>query len=390
MAEGTAASQWAHAPPTSAPPVRQASKDSTTSSNPRGARGAAKRRSRGGRKQSNANATGPSPATDAPTTSPVQTTAPAPTSETAKSPDPPRMKLIDRLSMAPETPPAPTASVKSDTPAQTESKGARQRRDRANSRRKTPASKPNQAPSVSHQPAEKEPELAGSHTAKDAPPHADHGLSPAPNDTNDLTDKFKTLNLPSAPTTPRPYTPSAIDWAGETEDGSLPDLDDWGVHPVKPASPENPATSKEEGDKVNGLASEDKPGNPGTGGSSTGSAPLHTDNKPSRNKRRDSKAREPTKNNLTVPNRDGTNGNSSSRPATPSSAGLASPSLRGRRRQESARAPSRASTVNDPPHITVTPNPNAPSAENPADNQKPSPTSATGLGLGLDLSETEP
>ncbi|KAF8605398.1 hypothetical protein BDV93DRAFT_605344 [Ceratobasidium sp. AG-I] len=389
MPEGTEASVWAHPVPASVPPVRQASKDSATGGKPRGGRGGGGRRSRGGRKQSTAGAT--QPATDSPSTpAPSQAPAATPTPDAPKSSDPPRKKLIERMTLTPDVPAAaPVAPTAVNTPAQPDSRPAKSRpqKGRSDSHRKGPPAKVNTAPETQQQPAEKEePKSAGSHEIKDAPPHIGPELAPVPSAVSALVDKVQTLTLPSHPTTPRPYTPSAIDWAVETEDGSLPDLDDWGVHPVKPTSPGDAATNKEESGKADGIANTKSTdlgnGTPAITASAT--VPPHAETKGNAGRRRE--PREQGRNNLSVPARNGTNGHSSSRPVTPSSAGFApSPTLRGKRRLEPART-SRASAVNDPPHITVTPNPNTPTAFNPDDKSQ----DKSAGGLGLDLSETEP
>ncbi|CCO27615.1 hypothetical protein BN14_01600 [Rhizoctonia solani AG-1 IB] len=267
--------------------------------------------------------------------------------------------------MAPDAPASPVAQTSAGGTAKTDSPDSKSQanrrgnrnRERAGSKKKGPPAKVNTAAAqkelekenakedAPHPDPEPEPE---SEQVKDVPPHiqesSDNNGALTPN-INGLADRFKTLNT-SAPGTPRPFTPSAIDWAGETEDGSLPDLDDWGVS-AKASSPTEDSKP------------EDKP------------APPVAESKPNgrNNKRKDSKAGK----NLTVPNRSGANPNSnaSSRPVTPSSAGF-SPSLRGKHLP--ARASSRASALNDPPpQITVTA------------QDKPATT-----GLGLDLAPGEP
>ncbi|CAE6412540.1 unnamed protein product [Rhizoctonia solani] len=360
MSEGTAASMWASSAPATkdkqpAPKEPIANNHNSNQKGGRGGSNSNKKRGRGGRRQSTATTT-----TDAP-----------PTSMTADAT--PRLKLIDRLSIAPDSPASLAAqasaggAAKADSPdskSQPNRRGNGNRnRERAGSKRKAPPAKVNTAAAqkdlekenakeeAPHPDPDPEPE-AEPEQAKDAPPHiqdsGDNNGALTPN-VNGLADRFKTLNT-SAPGTPRPYTPSAIDWAGETEDGSLPDLDDWGVS-AKASSPTE--DSKPEDKHV------DKPAPP-----VQASKPNGRDNK-----RKDSKAGK----NLTVPNRSGANhnGNASSRPVTPSSTGF-SPSLRGKHLP--ARASSRASALNDPPpQITV-------SAQD-----KPATT-----GLGLDLAVDEP
>ncbi|KAF8743095.1 hypothetical protein RHS02_02617, partial [Rhizoctonia solani] len=362
MSEGTAASIWA-SPPPATKAKESALKEpaaNNSSSHQRGSRGgsnANKKRARGGKRQSTANAS----------------SDPAPTSTTTDAA--PRPKLIDRLGMAPDAPASPSVQASAASAPKTDSPDSKSQanrrgngngnrnRDRAGSKRKAPPAKVNtvaaqkelEKENTKEEPSHPDPDPAPEtepEQAKDVPPHlnesSDNNGALTPN-VNGLADRFKNLNT-SAPGTPRPYTPSAIDWAGETEDGSLPDLDDWGVS----AKASSPTENSKPEDKQ-----PDKP------------VPPVADSKPNgrNNKRKDSKAGK----NLTVPNRSSVNpnGNASSRPVTPSSTGF-SPSLRGK--QLPARASSRASTLNDPPpQITVT------------TQDKPATT-----GLGLDLAVDEP
>ncbi|QRW16445.1 hypothetical protein RhiXN_04446 [Rhizoctonia solani] len=327
MSEGTAASIWASPPPAtkakeSAPKEPAANNSSSHQRGSRGGSNANKKRARGGKRQSTANAS----------------SDPAPTSTTTDAA--PRPKLIDRLGMAPDAPASPpvqasaASAPKTDSPdskSQANRRGngnGNRNRDRAGSKRKAPPKGQRRPPHLNES--------------------SDNNGALTPN-VNGLADRFKNLNT-SAPGTPRPYTPSAIDWAGETEDGSLPDLDDWGVSAKASSPTENSKPEDKQPDKPAPPVAESKPNG-------------------RNNKRKDSKAGK----NLAVPNRSSVNpnGNASSRPVTPSSTGF-SPSLRGK--QLPARASSRASTLNDPPpQITVT------------TQDKPATT-----GLGLDLAVDEP
>lgn len=78
---------------------------------------------------------------------------------------------------------------------------------------------------------------------KDVPPHLAPPSKPVPapfdikHDIDALVERVRAVAMD------RPHTPgSHIDWAGDDDD-SLPDLDDWGVHPTVPADAESVSAS---------------------------------------------------------------------------------------------------------------------------------------------------